>query len=1087
MAGILADEHKRIIAGRARTLFERLDEPETLESGTQSSTEVTETFEALRDQFPDETSFERWLNENEVSRQDVRTAIRSDKLRSSEPLPKWIDQLDDVLETVLEADPEDFPTSFRADNCSSERETQIFGELSAAIAVYARNQLSVSVHDVLSERAIGSMMEWLQRRIGLRSARILYVEFKTFVAAHDYELALSDPSDYDELPTKYYNMFINYIFSGGLADICEEYPVFARKLVEQIDQWCEHLEEFSERLQSDRDRLADVFDVSGDLAKVKLLEPLADDTHGDGRAVMRVEFRCGLTVAYKPRSVEAGQAFSKLLANLNEHLSIPNLATPKYLTSDEYGWMEWLEHEGCSDESAVGRYYQRVGGLLCIAYFLELVDCQVENLIVAGEQPIIVDAETVLHPYISPDRRPAQTHLSTLQHDSVLLTLLLPYGIANTHRSAVSNILESIAGIGVTVEDQTIEDVEQPVIKAVNTDLMSVEVEPWTIERDENAPRVNTEPQLPEKYLDDIVHGFMKTYQTVVQLRDEGTLADEVGMPDLFEGVENRMVFRPTMEYMSVLQSLTSRECLRDGVRFGTEITGLAVPFCTEENCDRQPSGILNAERTALSRFDPPRFTSRTDGTTLRFNGETIDMEIDASGLERSQQRIQAADREDMLKQVELIRGCFGTVPDWNRDEGRDRTNEELLSEEEVTRQVVSEEQLRDEATALFDDLREVGFESTDGTYHWTSVASHDIGERFALKSVNASLYDGRCGIALFGAALHRVTGDETYREFTHQTLKPVCEAIRSKDKSLTALQTHGGGVGIGSIIYGLTVAGELLDDGTLLDRAAETVENTCPELTERDEMYDVIGGAAGTVLGLLALYDRRQNERFVSLATTYGDHLLENRFKSEHGFRVWRTLSDRPPLNGFGHGVSGIAYALCRLYSVTNNSKYREAALEALEYEAASFSEEETNWPDFRGDSQTYPNDWCYGRSGIGLSRLGMSKYVKSDIIEQGIERARNGLPCQGFDSIDDVCSGAAGQAEFLLELDRRLGQCSGEANAILGGMIARKQRTGSYRGVARTNRITIPSFFHGISGIGYTMLRATDPRLLPCVLLWK
>jgi lantibiotic modifying enzyme len=72
-------------------------------------------------------------------------------------------------------------------------------------------------------------------------------------------------------------------------------------------------------------------------------------------------------------------------------------------------------------------------------------------------------------------------------------------------------------------------------------------------------------------------------------------------------------------------------------------------------------------------------------------------------------------------------------------------------------------------------------------------------------------------------------------------------------------------------------------------------------------------------------------------------------------------------------------------------------------------------------------------------------------------------------------------------LELERRRDHREDEARQLLGGTIARQERTGTYRGVAGTNRVTKPTFFHGISGIGYTMLRATAVESLPCILLWE
>jgi hypothetical protein len=64
-----------------------------------------------------------------------------------------------------------------------------------------------------------------------------------------------------------------------------------------------------------------------------------------------------------------------------------------------------------------------------------------------------------------------------------------------------------------------------------------------------------------------------------------------------------------------------------------------------------------------------------------------------------------------------------------------------------------------------------------------------------------------------------------------------------------------GGGTGIGSIVYGLVRAAKLLDEPALLSDASRIARLIDTEQIATDRHHDVLQGAAGAILGLLALH----------------------------------------------------------------------------------------------------------------------------------------------------------------------------------------------------------------------------------------
>lgn len=1073
MYEIFTEEEKRAIAGKARTLHERIQNIESLEATEEGDSEIGDLFQEWKNHFSGEDAFARRLEQDGLSTETCRHALRNDKLSTGEPIPAWVSELEALIAKVQDQTPEcvsETPNSNR-DCCRDKTADEwIFDDMTAAISGYAYDQLNLEhVGDDLSEEAVGAMVHWFRDRFEARFWRVPFAEFKGNISTHDPDLSAAKPDDFEDLPTDYYDQFIDFLFAGGFETLCREYPMFSRLLVTQIRQWVDFVREFLDHLRADRERLANRFGIEGTVGSVIDIEPLNETTFGGGRTVMRVEFECGLVLAYKPRSVEAGGAFYRVLDRLDKHLPTPDFETPTYLEGDEHGWMEWVESDECDSETAVERYYRRAGALICVAYFLDLTDCSFENLVSTGEQPLLVDVETALHPHIGADRKPIETALGPLRDDSVLSTLFLPCAFDGLYdESDLDRTPTEISGIGVTSEEATFGRTVEPVIEGINTDVMTVEEENKTIDRVGNIPKLDGTDQPPEEYVRQLTDGFERTYEAIVELRDQGVLCDEIGMVREFKSVETRLVYRSW--YTSVLESLTARECLRDGARFGVTVEKLAAPF-TDRQVTDPPWSIYDAERSALKRLEMPRFTCSTDSVEIQTSDCRIESKLDLSGVDRVRERIESADRMDARRQVELIRGCFGKIPTPELDSESSQTSDPPAQEATDPRRF-SDERLRSEAIEQFERVWTAALEANDQTRHWTSIGPWAETQRLTLRPMDESLAAGRCGIALFAAGLYRVTGRNWYRRVARKALRPVRIRVQTNSNSL-CFSNHGGAFGIGSIAYSLSILGELLDDEAILEDAVRTADFVT-EASFRDEKnYGVFRGVAGTLLGLLAVYERTGAAVGRRAAVTCGEHLLNARMTADKGAFAWEGAGECSPGES-GHHVGGIAYALFRLWDATGDHTYRDAAYEVLG---------RVDCLDGQLSSQTNRR---YGTNGLGLWRLGMAEYVTDDRIEFEITRTTEEVRGDRLLVTDDLWSGNAGRVEFLLEAERRRELPLG-ARDLLDKMLARKERKGGYYTAAKTTAVVEPTFFYGISGIGYTALRAVSPESLPCVPLWE
>jgi lantibiotic modifying enzyme len=251
--------------------------------------------------------------------------------------------------------------------------------------------------------------------------------------------------------------------------------------------------------------------------------------------------------------------------------------------------------------------------------------------------------------------------------------------------------------------------------------------------------------------------------------------------------------------------------------------------------------------------------------------------------------------------------------------------------------------------------------------------------------------------------------------------------------------------------------------------------------------------GAAGLILGILKLYQETNEQVVLDKAIACGQHLLEHRLSIDSSLRAWKTIEDKP-LTGFSHGASGIAYALLQLYAVTEDSTYREAALEGIAYERSVLSSSAANWPDLcssfaqENGQPGFMVSWCHGVPGIGLGRLGALSVLETEEIHQDLEVALQTTQKYDLQGVDYLCCGNFGRLEVLLLAAQKLARPELQELALkkAAWVVARAKQTGAYQLSANLpSHAFSPSFFQGTAGIGYELLRLAYPEVLPSVLL--
>lgn len=203
-------------------------------------------------------------------------------------------------------------------------------------------------------------------------------------------------------------------------ELMRAFPVLARLFAEHIRDWRKNLHRLATRVREDREALQRLLFNGRDLGDLVGLVCDLSDRHGGGQTVALLRFQAG-HVIYKPRSGEPECSWFALLDWVNRQGLRPPVKTLRVIRRRGYCWVEYAQSRDCKAGDAQRRFWRRLGSLICISHLLEVVDCHQENVVAAGEHPVLVDAEALLHP------RP-HTCDAGAEADTLLRTGWLPTG-----------------------------------------------------------------------------------------------------------------------------------------------------------------------------------------------------------------------------------------------------------------------------------------------------------------------------------------------------------------------------------------------------------------------------------------------------------------------------------------------------------------------------------------------------------------------------------------------------------------------------------------------------------------------------------
>jgi lantibiotic modifying enzyme len=812
--------------------------------------------------------------------------------------------------------------------------------------------------------------------------------------------------------------------TGSLAG---HYPELAARLQAIVDGRVQAAITFAERFAADRGRLSELDRTApGELLSITVD---AGDGQRAGQTLVQARFANGRLV-YKPRPVGVDRALASFLKKVLPK-ERDKLRVPRVLVRDGYGWAQHVEHRYCADEDEVVRFHRNLGRWLALLRLLGGTGLHSGNIVAAGPVPVLVDCDALFTP---PPPGPASGFgeavdlVRDLIRDSLLGTGMRP---------------------GQPEHGTTAQPAREPVLGA---------------------------------YWNHVVIAFAEQTDRLREHDEAGRLAEWL---EPFAGVQVRAVLRDKDVYAECARLLWQPPA--------PPAIDEAVALLTRhaEGTPGAPADpyVVSAEIADVLDGDLPVFTTTPAmGLLMGPRGTThgARRNLMTATLERWRASDPGLDRR--VVQAALVSAHLNENPP--------AAAERCLPSSMDSYRL--DHRRRALAARIAGQVVDTAVAGTDGTVTWVAPVLDPGG--WAVRTLSHDLYGGTAGIAVLLAAYAREqkAGRADEVPGVAKVLRAAVHTMRLAEKHRAAdteagspprNESAGGYVGLGSRICGWLLLRRL---GAVGDEAlgwATALARQLPRVITEDRAHDVLVGRAGAIVPLLRLAEHTGDRQWLELAGRLGDQLVAaaTPVATTHGGTgvCWTSGQFPNGVGGFGHGVTGIGWALARLAEVTRDKAHADTAAAAFAYEGSLYDPQQGGWWDLRAHNHISAA-WCHGSTGIGIAAVDLLRHggVYADDWRDMVQVAALCSWHRGTGWNHTLCHGDLGVWELVTSaMVKGLGPRGLDRKAVDAHMVGAVEEFGVVTGVARDT--FTPGLLDGAGGIAYQLLRLDPESRLPSVLL--
>jgi lantibiotic modifying enzyme len=878
--------------------------------------------------------------------------------------------------------------------------------------------------DRLTATAVASLKLLLRDRINQRCFPVLRDEGKDFAAALSVlPLSVRD-SGFD--PEVYWR-FICRITANGGRDFFRAFPVLARTLCIVLQNWIDFAGEFLTRLDRDWTLLNQLgwFPLASSVSSIM---SSAADVHARGRAVLILTLDNHSRIVYKPRDIELDAIWHTAVSWVNIAGGF-SLRAARAVNRTGYGWVEFIAGSECSDDAGRARFFERGGAFLALVYALNGQDFHSDNVIHAGEHPVLIDVEGLFRTppcfMVRPELSESDPGLECRDGYGVQHTALLPMGFRSGGN--FGGLWKKSTGSEMEALDFATGQAEQ------------------------------------------VISGFRRMYRCLMEHRTE--------LSDLFElrsgkRILQRFLFRNTELYSEILRKLSVRSMMVDSANMVPIIDSLARAFLVYGFAERF-RGILKAEQRSLFDSDIPIFASSLDSRSLvTDDGTVIERAFEQTPAEHALRHIERLSEEDMERQIQQIRSSLalpalnlacrsvfapfgisgGEMPNSSKSMNCPR-----LSELIDTVLSYSRNRLNNIVNYAGNSQRAIRW-----TFSFVSPSSC-----YDQPDVALTLFDGFSGVALFAAAVQSRGNSSAASEILRGLSEILNQTFISGLRQFVRLRGISALTGFCGISYAAAHAGRILNRRELIDSAIQALSVISDEDFSRMQSIELYGGLAGVISVLCTLAEISGDLSLLERACQLGERVVTSPCLPDL-LQDQLTLSrtNRPVL-GLATGAAGTGLAILRLARMTHRDDFDQCGRSLIAADVRRFARKSVQE---MLQKLGLLNSSSFGTPGLGAV-LGLLE-SKGIVIDCPLDIRRS----ETESVVDQVCVGELGRIEPYLcspgpENDFR-------AAEIITAFLRRFFETGRERcflpGVFDEVH---PGLFQGISGIGYQLIRSQDP----------
>ncbi len=702
------------------------------------------------------------------------------------------------------------------------------------------------------------------------------------------------------------------------------------------------------------------------------------DTHANGKFVCILKFENNQKIIYKPRDMTLDIRLAQLCEFLkNEFDNKILMFIPKTLNIGNHGYVEFITKKDCENNKDLERYFESMGNMIALLYFLNSKDYHGENIIANGKKPFMVDNETLLHKNLHFEKYSCAELLMEKISCSVFSTGLLPF----TMYSQINNAFMEVGALNSGKKRLSPYYTHDIINK--KTDEIKIQHIKKEIDSIVSSPTLLNNNISCENYICNILTGFKKLYLTFANNKEK--IINFI--KGSFKDTNSRYIFRSTNVYTQILDTSFHPELLKDEKTRNVYLLKLAEYLDISKDTNMI---FLKEEIKSLKNGDIPLFFVDTE-TNIVYNSnyKQILRFSDSNILSDIEKKIKNCSKQDMKQQIKFINMSFiGSKLD-NKFPKNNINNIIPASYKKL-------------------DLKKIILNNGvnyNNELGWYSLNAVDSGY-YNIAPISYNLYNGSIGIAL------AMSLDETPDSKVINSILEYC--FKYMNISCNKIN-YGAFDGLMGIVYSLTCIynNKKVKTNYNIGEKLELYLNEIKDNLKEVNSIDIINGKAGILGVCITVAKSFKNTNIEVLALDISKTIIKE------------LLNDKKISNyndiGYAHGIMGMLVQLTRYILNYPDSTYNNAILNVLEENITCINKQYNN-NSFKIRKNAKYYSWCNGIAGIylGLKFINDSGINISQLIDNTMLKNISTLIKERKDELDhSICHGLVGNSAILYTYD--------------------------------------------------------------------